>query len=565
MLFEKAGGIYDKVKEPTVFQSLKDDPVNYVKEQAKGAPKFLDKLETMLFSSDAALQNALRKGMEDMGMSFDKIKDMLFRASTSQALHREAIAHQVLVKGGLKYDPETFKYVAIDKPGSWKGVVEALKTAAEENGFSYEEMEKYAHQALIGRRLRGIQINNDTVEKRYVAEMAKATNATQRAAAESRFEKDHKIVHLTEAQLKASEDLFKKVKGMDKVVDEWNKSRENILDFAVESGLYTKSEAQALLDVMDYVPFYRVEQLEDKAGPKEFNRGLLDIAQDKRFRGSDQPVNNVFDNMERWISYIVRKGVGNQSAKDLNEAAMKYLPGEITKLNPNQKVPHGMSGNTVGIWTNGSVDKYVYKDPLFVHAFTGMEPIVIPALSAASKFTNMLRQNIVLNPLFSIGQLSQDAFGAMFVSGVKHPFAIPVQVLKEFIGTLRGTSEAHNILIDYGAVGRRDYSSEVSRIDAEVAAGLKEESLYDKATKPFRVLSMASDNAVRQAIYNQTMKETGNKALAIERAFEVINFRRAGASSTVNFLRQTVPFFGAYLQAMNVSAKVIAGKGIAPM
>ena len=565
MLFEKAGGIYDKVKEPTVFQSLKDDPVNYVKEQAKGAPKFLDKLETMLFSSDAALQNALRKGMEDMGMSFDKIKDMLFRASTSQALHREAIAHQVLVKGGLKYDPETFKYVAIDKPGSWKGVVEALKTAAEENGFSYEEMEKYAHQALIGRRLRGIQINNDTVEKRYVAEMAKATNATQRAAAESRFEKDHKIVHLTEAQLKASEDLFKKVKGMDKVVDEWNKSRENILDFAVESGLYTKSEAQALLDVMDYVPFYRVEQLEDKAGPKEFNRGLLDIAQDKRFRGSDQPVNNVFDNMERWISYIVRKGVGNQSAKDLNEAAMKYLPGEITKLNPNQKVPHGMSGNTVGIWTNGSVDKYVYKDPLFVHAFTGMEPIVIPALSAASKFTNMLRQNIVLNPLFSIGQLSQDAFGAMFVSGVKHPFAIPVQVLKEFIGTLRGTSEAHNILIDYGAVGRRDYSSEVSRIDAEVAAGLKEESLYDKATKPFRVLSMASDNAVRQAIYNQTMKETGNKALAIERAFEVINFRRAGASSTVNFLRQTVPFFGAYLQAMNVAAKVIAGKGIAPM
>jgi len=565
VLFEKAGGIYDKVEEPTLFQSLKDDPVNYVKERAKGAPKFLDKLETMLFSSDASLQNALRKGMEDMGMPFDKIKDMLFRASTSQALHREAIAHQVLVKGGLKYDPETFKYVAIDKPGSWKGVVEALKAAAEENGFSYEEMEKYAHQALIGRRLRGIQINNDTVEKRYVAEMAKATNATQRAAAESRFEKDHKIVHLTEAQLKASEDLFKKVKGMDKIVDEWNKSRENILDFAVESGLYTKSEAQDLLDVMDYVPFYRVEQLEDKAGPKEFNRGLLDIAKDPRFRGSKDPVNNVFDNMERWISYVVRKGVGNQSAKDLNEAAMKYLPGEVTKLNPNEKVPHGMRGNIVGIWSNGSVDKYVYKDPLFVHAFTGMEPIVIPALSAASKFTNLLRQNIVLNPLFSIGQLSQDAFGAMFASGVKHPFAIPVQVLKEFIGTLRGTSEAHNILIDYGAVGRRDYSSDVSRIDAEVAAGLKEPSLYDKATKPFRALSMASDNAVRQAIYNQTMKETGNKALAIERAFEIINFRRAGASSTVNFLRQTVPFFGAYLQSMNVAAKVIAGKGIAPM
>ena len=152
----------------------------------------------------------------------------------------------------------------------------------------------------------------------------------------------------------------------------------------------------------------------------------------------------------------------------------------------------------------------------------------------------------------------------MFVSGVKHPFAIPVQALKEFISTLRGTSEAHAALKEYGAVGVRDYSSAVSRIDAEIAAGLKEPKLMDKIAKPFRALSMASDNAIRQAIYNQTLKETGNKALAIERAFEVINFRRSGASSTVNFLRQTVPFFGAYLQAMNVAAKVIAGKGIAP-
>jgi hypothetical protein len=245
---------------------------------------------------------------------------------------------------------------------------------------------------------------------------------------------------------------------------------------------------------------------------------------------------------------------------------MRYLPeGEVRKLGPNEKIPHDLKGNVVGIWENGSVDRYVYTDPLFVHAFTGMEPIVIPALSAASKFTNLLRQNIVLNPLFSIGQLSQDAFGAMFVSGVKHPFALPVQVMKEFISTLRGTSEAQAELKKYGAVGVRDYSSAVSRIDAEIAAGLKDPKLIDKISKPFRALSMASDNAVRQAIYNQTLKETGNKALAIERAFEVINFRRSGASSTVNFLRQTVPFFGAYLQSMNVAAKVIAGKGIAPM
>ena len=565
-IFERAGGVYETPKEPTLFQSIKDNPVNFVKEQAKVAPKFLDKFETMFFSSDAALQNALRKGMENMGMTFDQMKEVLFRASTSQALHREALANQVLERGGLKYDAESFKHLAIDKPGSWKGVIEALKSAAEKNGFTYEEMEKYAHQALVARRLRGIKERKLEAERVYVQELAAAKTKAERDAAEAKFDKTNKlIVHLNEEQLRAGEELFNKIKGMDKVVDEWNKTRQNILDFAVESGLYTKSEAETLLDVMDYVPFYRIEQLENRAGPKEFNRGLLDVATDKRFIGSKEPVNNVFDNMERWISYVVRKGIGNQSAKDLNEAAMRYLPeGEVRKLGPNEKIPHDLKGNVVGIWENGSVNRYVYTDPLFVHAFTGMEPIVIPALSAASKFTNLLRQNIVLNPLFSIGQLSQDAFGAMFVSGVKHPFAIPVQVMKEFISTIRGTSEAQAELKKYGAVGVRDYSSTVSRIDAEIAAGLKDPKLMDKISKPFRALSMASDNAVRQAIYNQTLKETGNKALAIERAFEVINFRRSGASSSVNFLRQTVPFFGAYLQAMNVAAKVIAGKGIAP-
>jgi hypothetical protein len=564
-IFEEAGGVYEKTQEPTLFQSFKDNPVNFVKERAKETPKFLDKFETMWLSSNAALQNEMRRGMEALGMPFDEIKKVLFKASDSQALHREAVAHQVLEKGGLRYDPETYKYIAVDKPGSWKGVIETIKSAADENGISYEEMEKYAHQALIARRLTGVKETMARADERYKAELAAAKNQAQKDAAEDRWKKSQKIIHLTDAQLAAGEELFNKLKGMDKVVDEWNRTRKNVMDFAIESGLYTESQVEDLLDVMDYVPFYRVEQLENRAGPKEFTRGLLDIAKDKKFMGSKEPVNNVFDNMERWISYTIRKGIGNQSAKDLNNAAMKYLPkGEVYKLGPDEKVPHNLQGNVVGIWDHGSVDRYVYTDPLFVHAFTGMEPIVIPALKGAAKFTDMLRQNIVLNPLFSLGQLSQDAFGSMFVSGVKHPFALPVQALKEFISTLRGTSEAHKALKEYGAVGVRDYSSAVSRIDAEIAAGLKEPKLMDKLAKPFRALSMASDNAVRQAIYNQTLKETGNKALAIERAFEVINFRRSGASSTVNFLRQTVPFFGAYLQAMNVAAKVIAGKGIAP-
>jgi len=313
---------------------------------------------------------------------------------------------------------------------------------------------------------------------------------------------------------------------------------------------------------MDYVPFYRIEQLENQAGPREYSRGLLDAASNKKLHGSGQEVNNVFDNMERWISYTIRKGVNNKAAQNLTEVATKYLPeGEVKLVN---EVQRGMENNTVGIWKGGRRYLYEYSDPLFVKAFTGIESLAIPAMKGFAAFTNALRQNIVLNPLFSIGQLSQDAFGAMFTSGVKSPFAIPLEVMKEFYKTLRGTSAAHEALRSVGAVGVKDYSAEASRLQAEIGAGLRSPTLMQKIKSPLEKFSMASDNAVRQAIFNRTLKETGDKAKAIERAFEVINFRRAGASKEATFMRQTVPFFGAYLQSMNVAAKVISGRGIAP-
>jgi hypothetical protein len=82
----------------------------------------------------------------------------------------------------------------------------------------------------------------------------------------------------------------------------WNAVRAETLKFAVETGLYDKDKAQELLEVMDYVPFYREAQLAARKGPKESTRGLLDTATDKFFKGSYEQVHNVFDNMERWIN-----------------------------------------------------------------------------------------------------------------------------------------------------------------------------------------------------------------------------------------------------------------------
>jgi hypothetical protein len=152
----------------------------------------------------------------------------------------------------------------------------------------------------------------------------------------------------------------------------------------------------------------------------------------------------------------------------------------------------------------------------------------------------------------------------MLTSGLKHPWLLPLEVAKEFTKTLMGRSTTAQELAKYGATGVRDYSATFVRDSAEILAGLKQDTKMGAFKRALENFAMASDNAVRQAIYNMTMKETGDKATAVERAFEIINFKRAGASGKIQMLRQVVPFFGAYLQAQNVIYKTLTGKGISP-
>ena len=545
-----------------------NDPGRIAVETKRGIAHALTKFETMVFSSNAALNKALREGMKRAGITWEAMAHAMYNASDSQALHAQGVANEFIQRGDIRYDPLSHKYIVSgDGKGSWVGVINAIKEAAAAHGVPKDEMEQYAHRALEAKRLKGLSERNDTIRAR----VRKLQAEGKRADAE-KLESKLVHIHMSDEQIKAGMEFFDKIPELKKIEQEWHTTRGKVLDFLVDTGITDREHADELMEAMDYVPFQRVEQIMNGAGYKEYSRGLLDAAVEKRLKGSEQPVNNIFDNMERWISYSIRRGINNKTAVDLTDLALKYLPDETREV---QKVSHGMDSNTISVWRDGKKHMYEFDDPLYVHAFTGIQSVGIPAITAWSKFANLLRQNIVLNPLFSIGQLSQDAFGAMFTSGVKHPTAIPLEVMKEFIRTLRGTSGAHEELKAMGAVGHRDYSAAVSRIDAETEAGLRDPKLTDKLLKPLRHLSMASDNAVRQAIYNRTLLETGgrrvgknivggDKAMAAERAFEIINFRRAGASQATTMLRQTVPFFGAYLQAMNVAAKTISGRGIAP-
>lgn len=200
-------------------------------------------------------------------------------------------------------------------------------------------------------------------------------------------------------------------------------------------------------------------------------------------------------------------------------------------------------------------------------AFQGLESVAIPTVKFFSKFADILRQSVVLYPLFSVAQVPQDSFAAMFTSGLKPQYAlsIPMRAVKEFFQTLRGTSKAHAELKNVGAVGVRDFTSAIIRADAEIASGLKEEKgLWASVMRKLGNVAMAADNAVRQATYEAALAQGLTKAEAIEKSFDIFNVRRRGTSKGLALAGQVIPFFNAYLAAQHVAYRTLTGVGTSP-
>jgi hypothetical protein len=366
-------------------------------------------------------------------------------------------------------------------------------------------------------------------------------------------------------QIEPGLSLVKDIPELDQVVDMWNEIRKNTIDVMVNSGLWSTEYAQQMWDNMDYVPYFRDDQIENEAGPQEFIRGLQVKSKEFQLKGSEDAVHDVFDNMIRWTQYAINRSVRAHKALQMIDNAKDIQIGDRKMAEKVTEEKRGM--NIARVFRDGKQELYDMADPMYVQAFSAIQNVSIPTIKFMAQVSNVLRQSVVLYPLFSVAQVPQDAFAAMFTSGLKtqHALKIPYLAVKEFIKTLNKTSATHNTLKKFGATGVRDFSATVIRDDAEIYAGLKPpRGGWGKTKEVLSHISMAADNAVRQAVYEASIQQGVNRAEAIEKAFDVINFRRKGTSKMLNILGQTVPFFYAYLSAQRVALKVLTGTGISP-
>jgi hypothetical protein len=558
------------------WDNIKDNPKLTAEEASKSVTTFLDKVQTMAFSSDAALNNNIRRAIYDSTMDAkDKIGTLL-NTSISQTVHADALASLFITEGNLKYNEELHKWESYKDDANFIQLSKDIDVIAEKYGKTKAEAEVIAHTAFEAKRLKSMVEFNNQIDREVAAMKAEAASirANKPVASSALNEKankrlgEKKFIHKingesdlsVEDQIATGMSLFALMPELNTAVKTWNDIRANTTKILIDSGLWTDQEAEFLLDNADYVPFFREEQLEEGKGPKEYIRGLMVQAKEKKLRGSDKPVNDIFDNMIRWTQYSVNRAVRNKSAVALSDTA--------AEMGMAKKVESRSDGkNVVRVWRNGVETFYDMEDPLFMDAFNGLESIAIPGWKFMSKMSDILRQTVVLYPLFSVSQLPQDSFAAMFTSGLKPRYAltIPARAAKEFLTTLFKQSETHEQLKKYGVVGVKDFSAAMVRLDAEIYAGFKAKpGVLGRAKDMLSHIAMASDNAVRQAVYTASMDQGLSKAEALEKSFEIWNVRRRGSSKNLALAGQVIPFFNAYLAAQNVAYKTITGVGTSP-
>lgn len=557
---EPEGNLYEQAKKK--FKAMGESPAGTKAEIKEAVRKFFANIETKTMSSDARWDSDIKNGLrQDMKPVKDIIGASLL-ASQSQAVGADAVSTRAMLIGGATYDEKAIKWVAYENKDANEVVkAKVLDEIAAKYGLTKEEASQVAHTYLVAANYEGIIKRNAKLEEQIKAlkEEGKNDEADDLEAA---------LVFVSEKQaamVEPGKSIAGTIPEVKKIAEIWNEQRRMVKDVMVFSGLWRPEYADAMMDNAAYVPFYRETQIDADEGPRIFMRGLQVKAKEHKLKGSETAVNNVFENMAMWQQYAMNRAIRNHKAVQSIDVGKTIQVGDRKMAEQVKEPKRGM--NVVKIWRKGKQEFYEVADPYYVEAFQTLGAVYIEPIKYFTAISNILRKTVVMYPLFSIGQLTQDSVAAIFASGLKpqYAFKIPYLAVKEFGKTMMGWSTTHDELKNYGAVGVRDFNAAVAREDAAITAGVKApRGAWGKVNYMLERVAMSADNAVRQAMYIAATEAKLSKAEALEKAFEIINFRRRGSSKLLNLMGQTVPFFYAYLSAQRVAYKTLTGTGISP-
>ena len=572
-------------------------------------------MQNGIFGYDIALYNRLKKEiikaskLKPVKEAQKFIEDTLAKISIAQAVHAETLASAFREFGGIIFDKATEKFEVIKNEFSMRKVNKLVEKFANKHikkgKFSIlraEDIkiaEEFISQALIAKQLKVIINNNDRLEQeaRSLVRQGKIEKAKD-------IMKGYILVAETSAEVDSLIERFNRYPELQEIQDVWIGVKNNVLKFLLENEVigqeqydnYTQTvgiDKDAIDEMYEdvFVPLYR-------EGQTSLPRPVLKGTKSGRGlfvprKGSLQPVNNVFQNMERFVQVGITHGIANKTALQKIRTALEFQPEDNLIVRPVAQRTKGFEENSVEVSEIGPDGKqrkqlYEYSYVMYAKAINGAAQAMLAGTNMWANASTMLRDNIVKNPLFGLSQtFIQDMYSAMYASGLRYGvFTIPLRVMYEFPATILGISRTHKKLNKLGATGGMAFVQNDNAIDRDIntpgfynalirrlsripgtniPTGITDEGAIKVGNVRLSLggllsrIAMASDNSVRQAVYDQALFENKSHRRALEMAFELINFRRAGDNQYITAGRQYIPFFGATLQALSVQGKVIQG------
>jgi len=509
-------------------------------------------VNTVRSEPDIDYTTKFRTQVADIGATIEKrlsekfdgaVRDSLGKLNP-MGLYRQAQDYTKMLleyfqTGTLYKDPTT----GLWKSGQGTGVrppseVYALidKYAAK-NGYSRDRATQIASRVLEGVRLDAMRTSNRTNGTNFLIHL-----------------KDNEIDQLLK-EYNADPDL----KEMSKLMDE---ARIAMVNNMVKAGRLSKEEGKAWSEVAGYVPFDRIEEFSTNFNKikKVSGKGLAQVGKLPELVGSlNRPVGNVFDNYINTLGWMV----GQTMKTDATVTTLRSLE-DIGQANFLGRSAQGKP-NVVGAYVDGEMMYWSVPSKYDVMAFKDLNPPKAGWIRAMGAFSNVLRKTVTVLPPFALKQVTDDVQRAILTSGVKNPGALIWMSLTNFpklaLAELRGIQ--HPIVREFGKLGLTgEYDFEAGKPATSLLKdlGYKKRGTFETILHRLDGITRASDLAVRKAIYDQTIKESGDAVLAQTRAREFINFRRRGANQFVTDMVTVIPFFNAYIQGMDVLYRAASGK-----
>ena len=191
-------------KAKTALLQAKDDPKLAAANAKTYLQNLMDKVETWLFSGDAKFNNDIRRNLMRDFKDNPEIMGMLIEASQSQAVHSDALATQFIVEGGIAYDEDTKKWVAIKKEDSFIKLAQEIDKLATKHGLTKQEAERVAHTYFVAKRFKSLnekQTEREAEIARLEAESKREQDPVRRKGLRSEIDKLKKAeVFITDEQ-----------------------------------------------------------------------------------------------------------------------------------------------------------------------------------------------------------------------------------------------------------------------------------------------------------------------------------------------------------------------------